>query len=67
MSLLDLLTLEHTHTCPSCRTDYGCSCPACSAETSHYHTECPKCAVWTNQWAYPFCLGFKFVSWHTSS
>ena len=64
MSLLDLLTLEHTHVCPSCNNDYSCTCPACCDGSSHFHKECPKCAA--NGWRSPTCLGFKFVRWHAS-
>jgi hypothetical protein len=66
MSLSDLITVEHPHMCRTCNNEYICTCLACNDGGTHTHTECPQCSHAQSSWPYPFCMGLKFVRWHSS-
>ena len=66
MSLSDLITVEHPHMCRTCNNEYICTCLACNDGGTHIHTECPQCSRAQSSWPYPFCMGLKFVRWHSS-
>ena len=67
MSLSDLITVEHPHTCQTCTNEYICTCLACNEDGGHTHTECPQCSHSQSAWPYPFCMGLKFTRWHASN